>query len=69
MAITALGPRADTGPRGASRPAVLWAIAVAGIAAAAGSIWLALTSEDPGEDPGSMPGSSPGPRCRTSSPG
>jgi signal transduction histidine kinase len=52
MAISALGARADTGPLGASRPAVLWAIAVAGIAAAAGSIWLALTSEDPGEDPG-----------------
>lgn len=45
MAISALGSRADTDARGAPRPAVLWAIALAGVAAAAASVGLALTSD------------------------
>jgi signal transduction histidine kinase len=51
MAISALGSRADSDARGAPRPAVLWAIALAGILAAAGAVGLALTSNDPGEEP------------------
>jgi signal transduction histidine kinase len=52
MAISALGSRADIDVQGAPRPAVLWAIALAGLVAAAGAVGLALTSDDPGQDPG-----------------
>src|SRR5688572_18195676 len=52
MAISALGSRADTDARGAPRPAVLWAIALAGVLVAAGAVALALTSDDPGKEPG-----------------
>jgi signal transduction histidine kinase len=50
MAISALGSGADTDARG-PRPAVLWAIAFAGVLAAAGAVGLALTS-DHAEEPG-----------------
>jgi signal transduction histidine kinase len=52
MAISALDSRADTDARGAPRPTVLWAIALAGVVAAAGAVALALTSDDPGQEPG-----------------
>ncbi len=52
MAISALGSRADVGARAAPRPVVLWAMALAGVVAAAGAIGLALTSDDPGLEPG-----------------
>jgi hypothetical protein len=52
MAISALDSRADTDAPGAPRPAVLWAIALAGVLAAAGAVALALTSDDPGQEPG-----------------
>ena len=52
MAISALGSRADNDARGPPGPAVLWAIALAGILAAAGAVGLALTSDDPGQEPG-----------------
>ena len=52
MAISALGSRADTGARRPPRPAVLWALAFAGVLAAVGAVGLALTSDDPGQEPG-----------------
>jgi hypothetical protein len=52
MASSALGSRADIDARGAPRLGVLWAIALAGVMAAAGAVGLALTSDDPGQEPG-----------------
>src|SRR5687767_842890 len=52
MATSALFSSADTDAAGAPRPAVLWAIALAGVVAAAGAVALALTSADPGPEPG-----------------
>ena len=52
MAISALGSRADTGARRPPRPAVLWALAFAGVLGAVGAVGLALTSDDPGQEPG-----------------
>ena len=52
MAASAHDSRADTDAGRAPRPAVLWAIALAGVLAAAGAVALALTSVDPGQEPG-----------------
>ena len=52
MATSVLGSRTDTDAKSAPSHAVLWAIALAGVVAAAGAVGLALTSDDPGKEPG-----------------
>ena len=42
----------DRGVARAPKPKVLWAVALAGVVAAAGAVALALTSDDPGQAPG-----------------
>jgi MYXO-CTERM domain-containing protein len=42
----------DRGVAPAPKPEVLWTVALAGVLAAAGTIALALTSDDPGQEPG-----------------